>query len=405
MNNDGKLDLVGPWGGSAFVQLGNGDGTFAPPQAFGGPSTGTVTAADVDRNGYPDLLTTSGSVLLARADGSFSGKTVEVIPYLNVATYPAPYTSMTLMRNPDGLHIDAFTPRGFAMGQVLINDPAGMTITGNGQSDEIRAVYLNGNPFPQTLHLQGDFFMDAIYQGQAVTDANVPPTSFLAGTTLDIGRSTVKFYYTAAPNFYGVVQAGVKQGYNGSAWNGSPTDTLPSIVSSDAASGALGLYAVGFADTAHGLIPSGTSTYYELRFTVAGDTNLDGVVDSNDALILARHYPASGSPSWDLGNFNYDSATDYADALILQKNYNLSIASTSAVSGASTSGGTSTPIVQPSPVTATTPIPPTQPPTDQTPGSAPDSDGGPNDRTALSKSHKGKSGRKSDLTTLKKNGR
>ncbi len=75
-NGDGKADLAlaGQYSDSVRVALGNGDGTFQP--AIDYPTNGsavTVMAADLDRDGTPDLLVGGAAVtaLLGNGNGTF----------------------------------------------------------------------------------------------------------------------------------------------------------------------------------------------------------------------------------------------------------------------------------------------------------------------------------------------
>jgi hypothetical protein len=72
LNGDGKPDLVtANYGTSTLgVLLGNGDGTFKTAVSYNSGGSGSVTVADVNRDGIPDLLV-SGGVLLGNGDGTF----------------------------------------------------------------------------------------------------------------------------------------------------------------------------------------------------------------------------------------------------------------------------------------------------------------------------------------------
>ncbi len=62
MNNDGKLDLVVSIQSGISVLFGNGDGTFQPPVTYQTPIRGAnVTIADINSDGYLDVLSTSTS--------------------------------------------------------------------------------------------------------------------------------------------------------------------------------------------------------------------------------------------------------------------------------------------------------------------------------------------------------
>nr|MBA3916250.1 VCBS repeat-containing protein [Terriglobales bacterium] len=76
-NGDGALDLYATNLGSTLL-LGNGDGTFAPPQFFNGLQTTALSTADLNGDGRPDVLElivsyvlSSVSVVDNKGDGTF----------------------------------------------------------------------------------------------------------------------------------------------------------------------------------------------------------------------------------------------------------------------------------------------------------------------------------------------
>ncbi len=89
LNNDGKLDIVvvSTAESNATVFLGNGDGTFTPPQEYPtGNGSNSVVIADLNSDGNPDLIVDNDndqtiSILLGVGDGSFQAETTMNFPY------------------------------------------------------------------------------------------------------------------------------------------------------------------------------------------------------------------------------------------------------------------------------------------------------------------------------------
>jgi hypothetical protein len=60
-----------------------------------------------------------------------------------------------------------------------------------------------------------------------------------------------------------------------------------------------------------------------VRYTLAGDANLDGSVDFLDLARLAQNYNAAGGMrTWSSGDFNNDGGVDFLDLAKLAQNYN-----------------------------------------------------------------------------------
>jgi hypothetical protein len=58
-----------------------------------------------------------------------------------------------------------------------------------------------------------------------------------------------------------------------------------------------------------------------VRYTLAGDSDLDGDVDIADVAHLAQNYGATSAANWSQGDFNYDGAVNFADVVRLAQNY------------------------------------------------------------------------------------
>ncbi len=117
----------------------------------------------------------------------------------------------------------------------------------------------------------------------------------------------------------------LRTGYNGGAWNGtgiisSTAQSMPNR--SIGAAPATALFAA-FPATFGGMQVDNTS--FLIRYTLAGDANLDGVVNFADLLITAQNYGGLTGKSWSSGDYTYDGACNFPDLLIEAQNYNLSV--------------------------------------------------------------------------------
>ena len=144
---------------------------------------------------------------------------------------------------------------------------------------------------------------------------------------LDITNNHMYIDYAGGTDPFSTIAAYVKSGYNGGGWNG------PGIISSAAQIKTNNLsYGVGYADGADGKVVGLSSGQIELKYTLLGDANLDGIVNAADFTILAANFNQPVT-SWDQGDFNYDGLVNAADFTDLAANFNQS------VSGADVSAG------------------------------------------------------------------
>ena len=118
----------------------------------------------------------------------------------------------------------------------------------------------------------------------------------------------------------------IAHAYNGGAWN---QNGLTSSTAAVTPGGALGY---GEAKTVLGLSGNATANWQGhnadatsilIRYTLAGDANLDGTVDFQDLVKVAQNYnTVNGWMLWSSGDFNYDGNVDFNDLVKLAQNYN-----------------------------------------------------------------------------------
>jgi hypothetical protein len=235
------------------------------------------------------------------------GPTYRIVPLADTINGTAGNDSMAIIRDLDGTHID--WTMGTSAGQLAINDPNGLTVNGNGGTDTITVDYTNANPLPNILHLNG-----------TIQFANMQGTNPLAGTTLEIGRSTVLIYYQGFDPL-AAIQGYLGNGYNSGAWNGMPTGATGVITSDAARANPNHNTAIGYRDIDNG----GAQNAVELIYTLSGDANLDGSVNTIDLQRLLLNFNSPGS--WSEGDFNYDGVVNTTDLQTLLFNFNTTLVS------------------------------------------------------------------------------
>ena len=352
LNGDGRPDIIvtNEYSSSinaVAVLLGNGDGTFQPRVTFATGKFPVAAVADVNGDGRPDVVTANAayggsvSVLLASSNGNAVGQVYTIVPVLDTVNFSggSPPSDLSLSQDPDGQHVDwilGFRGQG-VIAQTAMTDPNGLTINGDGSHDFITLDYSNGIPLPNSVHLNGVF---TIF-GPADSAQALQGTDPLANTTLDIGRSTVYFSYSSSDPL-ALIQGYLRAGYNNGGWNGTPTGSTGVITSIPAAQNAVQTTAVGYADSADGLIAGQPANTIELKYTLFGDTTLTGSVGFNDFTRLTQHYNQTTGGTWDTGDFNYDGSVNSADFTLMTRTYNTSLGSQAqpAVDAASSSSST-----------------------------------------------------------------
>jgi hypothetical protein len=135
--------------------------------------------------------------------------------------------------------------------------------------------------------------------------------------TIDITNGSLAIDYSAAGDSSPLttIQQYLASGYKGGAWNGT------GIISSTAADNAGD--SVGYAD---GSVDTGTPASpgeLLIKYTRAGDANLDDTDDFNDLFAVGKHLDTTGN-DWANGNFNYatNGAVDFNDLFIIGQNLN-----------------------------------------------------------------------------------
>jgi len=222
---------------------------------------------------------------------------------------------------------DATQELGIFGSSTIIADPSAYsddpTINVIGPNAHLEVAPTSGSP-PFTIHIEGLSLQNSAtaqltpcalpYKDQMIFCLN--GLSIDSNSALDLTNNEMILSYATGSDPIAAIQGYLASGYNSGAWNGK------GIMSSTARAEIYNhWYSLGYADGADGVVNGLLSGEIEVRFTLAGDANLDGGVNGADDNILSANYNQSIS-GWDQGDFNYDGLVNAADFNILAANYN-----------------------------------------------------------------------------------
>jgi autotransporter-associated beta strand protein len=217
-----------------------------------------------------------------------------------------------------------------------ISGTGGVTLNGTSSSQAVGTVVMSGantyqgattvntgtlelaapNTLPSTTTLTvGTATTTALAQlglnsgGQSISGLTIN-----AGSDLDVENNHIIISYAAGTQAAtdATIRSYLISGYAGGTFTGTG-----GITSSTAA--ATPGYAVGYADGADGVVSGLSSGQIEIKYTLYGDANLDGVVSGDDFTILVGNLGKSVS-AWDQGDFNYDGVVSGDDYTLLVGN-------------------------------------------------------------------------------------
>jgi hypothetical protein len=128
------------------------------------------------------------------------------------------------------------------------------------------------------------------------------------GSALDITNNHLFIDYGSGPDPIASIEAWIRNGY----YDLSGPQIISSVIAADDAATYLS-YGIGYADSADPGNPAGLPTdTIEIMYTLLGDANLDGTVNSDDFTLYSDHFGESGAV-WDEGDFNYDGTVNFED--------------------------------------------------------------------------------------------
>jgi hypothetical protein len=134
---------------------------------------------------------------------------------------------------------------------------------------------------------------------------------------IDVTNTTLRINYgSPASDPVASVVSYLASGFNGGAWTGTGID------SSIAAAGSAGrTLSVGYADGNTDAGTAASANQIVVKYVLAGDTNLDGLVNFNDLVTVVQNFNKGGT-DWAHGNFLYGASTNFNDLVAVVQNFN-----------------------------------------------------------------------------------
>lgn len=254
--------------------------------------TGTATISG-PISGFGGLVMIGPGMLILAAANTYTGTTTVTAGTLVVAAAGALPAVQNVVNN-GGLQINANSSPG--------------AITGTG-SLSVNSALLAVPSFSQgALAIQGLGILKL--QAASPTTSTASSLSIDTGSRLDTTTNSFRINYAAGADPIPSIRSYLSSGYAGGTWSGT------GIVTSAGDS----THALGFGDSADGVVPGLAANTILIRFTRVGDVNLDGVVGFADLITVARNYGKTGR-NWDQGDVNYDGAVGFDDLLAVARNY------------------------------------------------------------------------------------
>jgi fibronectin-binding autotransporter adhesin len=297
--NGGTLGVTGsllsPYISSRPITVNPAGGTID----VAGTTSYTLTASPAISWGGTLNFTDTGLAAISQTGGTISvapGATLGVAAGANLTVSGStdPFTDNTGSESTP-LHVAVVNNGSLAVNGGLSSTIASITGTGSltvgdGISTNTLALANNGIP------------------------SSVGSLSILGNSTLDIGNNKLFIDYGTGLDPIASIQQWIKNGFYDLA---GPQIISSDIAADDAASGLS--YGIGYADGADGIVAGLPSGEIEIMFTLLGDANLDGTVNTEDFTQFSTNLGQSGK-MWDDGDFNYDGTVNTEDFTLFSHN-------------------------------------------------------------------------------------
>jgi beta-glucanase (GH16 family) len=288
--------------------------TASPPSLIGYDGTTDVTNwATTTVTGVSGQPAPTGATTLVFYSGTsdtgtpLSSSPINLGTYTVVASYAGDSNYVAAQSSPVTFTIQ--NPTGLSTGPgaayAFSGSPGAQTLTVTAGivtlSADLSATFPN---YSLTIQNGGSVLLES--------SQNVQQLQLLGNGRVDVSYYSMIIHYGAGSDPISTIRSYLISGNDDNTWDGS------GITSS--AAPYLSGFAVGYADGADGVVPGLPSGQIEVKWTLYGDANLDGVVNGTDFGILAANF-GTQAPAWDNGDFNYDGVVNGSDFGLLSANF------------------------------------------------------------------------------------
>jgi hypothetical protein len=303
----GEVTILGGPGGGNFIQSG------------GTATIGGTLFLGVGGASSQYQLSGGGNLQVNAKIDMKSSATLTMATNAGMVSTPTLSNSGIIQMNGGSLSVTGGTTNNGSFTQTGGTATLG-TLSGNGSATV--GVGSSGNPFAQTIVTsltQNSVTVGAggifdVHSGSNF-DNTVNSLSITGTGQFDLANNHMFINYGSGADPITSIIGLLATGYDGGYW------LAQGGIDSSTADGTPG-YSLGYADSADPGNPAGlASGTIEIKYTLLGDADLNGIVNGVDFGILAANFN-HGVSRWDQGDFNYDNVVNGIDFGFLAANFN-----------------------------------------------------------------------------------
>jgi hypothetical protein len=312
------MEQIGLFGTAVFIQTGGANSVAGVEEDIGVYSGGVGT---YNQSGGVNQLATSFSNLSI-------GYSAGAVGAYNLTGGTLSAANIYVGGSPSG---SGGTGALVVSGQSLVSTPGAIVLYNTASSIQLNGgsliagnANLNG-PFTQSAGTA--VFAQITGAGQVTLNggrttltpgggASSVNSLSINGAMLDITNNSLEVDYLPGSDPVATIVSYLAKGYNGGTWTGAGLTSSLAAVNPQR----MGL---GYVDSND---PGGVPNAVLVKYTLVGDTNLDGLVNFQDLVTVIQNFNKSGM-DWAEGNFTYDpnGVVNFNDLVAVVQNFNRSL--------------------------------------------------------------------------------